>query len=52
MKQKDTFYLNEKGEVEFNKLCQSCSNKCKQSCNVTLVFCPKRNDKKVDSKKK
>jgi hypothetical protein len=29
-----------------NEVCRGCKEKCKQSCNVTVVYCPNKTNKK------
>jgi len=29
-----------------NKLCKGCKEKCKQSCKVTVVYCPNKTKQK------
>ena len=35
-----SFFINDKGRLEFNRQCRACLNACKQSFRVIVVFCP------------
>jgi len=35
------FYRNEKGEIEYNKLCIGCIHECKQSFRSEIIACKK-----------
>lgn len=47
--QKNDYYHDEKGEIKYNELCESCENNCKQSFRVVISWCPKL--KKKNKKK-
>ena len=34
-----SFYISEKGRIEFNKLCKACVNTCKQSFRSIILSC-------------
>ena len=34
------FFRNRAGRVQFNSVCRSCRNRCKQSFRAELVFLP------------
>ena len=33
------FFLNRAGRLQFNSVCRSCRNRCKQSFRVELISC-------------
>ena len=36
-----SLYLNNKGRVAYNKLCQKCVHICKQSFRTLIIECPR-----------
>lgn len=40
-----SYFTNDKGELEYYKLCEQCKNDCKQSFRISEIKCPKYNDK-------
>lgn len=34
------FLMNEQQQIEYNEICQECSNSCKQSFRCSIVQCP------------
>ena len=41
-------FINDKGRIEFNKLCRACVNLCKQSYRVILISCRNYKSKRSD----
>ena len=35
-----SFFMNDKGEIEYNKSCARCEGACKQSFRVEILCCP------------
>lgn len=35
------FFINEKGEIQYNTKCTKCPRKCKQSYRINKLKCPK-----------
>ena len=35
----ESFFINQKGRIEFNRLCRACVNACKQSHKAVILFC-------------
>jgi len=40
-----SFFINDKGRIEYNSLCRACVNDCKQS-HKAVVFCRKFKSKR------
>ena len=40
-KQELYLFLNDKGRVAYNKLCQKCVHICKQSFRTLIIECPR-----------
>ena len=40
MKREMAFFLDENGQIQYNKTCILCEKDCKQSFRVDLVACP------------
>ena len=34
-----SFFINNKGRIECNRLCRACVNACKQSHKAVVLFC-------------
>ena len=34
------FLMNDQQQIEYNEICQECSNTCKQSFRCSIVQCP------------
>lgn len=39
-----SYFMNDKGELEYYKLCEQCKNDCKQSFRISGIRCPKFSD--------
>ena len=35
-----SYFMNDKGELEYYKLCEQCKNDCKQSFRINGIMCP------------
>lgn len=35
------YFMNDKGELEYYKLCKQCKNECKQSFRISGIKCHK-----------
>ena len=40
-----SYFINDKGEQEYYKLCEQCKNDCKQRYQICGIMCLKYNDK-------
>lgn len=40
-KSEQEFYLNQKGEIQYNEKCYSCARECKQSHRANIISCNK-----------
>lgn len=38
---KNAYYRNDKGYIEYNELCEACNETCKQSYRSVIMLCPK-----------
>lgn len=47
---KQIFFRNNSGEIEYNEVCNSCPYNCKQSFKCTIVSCKFLKDKKKKRK--
>jgi len=36
-----SLFINEKGRIQFNRLCKACIRDCKQSHKAIIVACPR-----------
>jgi len=36
-----SLFINEKGRIEYNRLCKACIHDCKQTHKAIIVACPK-----------
>lgn len=36
----NSFYINDKGRIQYNDLCKKCRKDCKQSFRAQIVNCP------------
>ena len=36
-----SYFMNDKEELEYYKLCEQCKNDCKQSFRISGIKCPK-----------
>lgn len=36
-----SYFMNDKRELEYYKLCEQCKNDCKQSFGISGIRCPK-----------
>ncbi len=50
MNQKNDYFRDENDEIKYNELCETCSNKCKQSWRTQITWCPTLK-KKLNKKK-
>jgi hypothetical protein len=41
-----SFFLNEKGRIEYNRVCRACVHACKQSHKAIVLFCRKFKSKR------
>ena len=41
-----SFFINNKGRIEYNSLCRACVNACKQSHKAIILFCRKFKSKR------
>ena len=50
-KEEMSFYLKQNGKIEYNKKCNNCPEKCKQSFRAEILSCPKlkEEEKKDDT---
>lgn len=46
------FFINDKGRITYNELCEKCTNECKQSFRATVVECRKYTSKRSTVSKK
>lgn len=49
---KNVFYQNDKRELQYNKECENCPYKCKQSFRATIIQCKKTLEEKNRKKGK
>lgn len=42
---KNAYYRNDKGYIEYNELCEACNETCKQSYRSVIMLCPKLTEK-------
>ena len=48
MKKEMAFFINDKGYIQYNQICNQCERECKQSFRAELIACPlykKKEDK-------
>lgn len=45
---KDIYFRNKENKIQFNKLCETCPYKCKQSFRTQIVSCRRTKEKKGD----
>ena len=46
MKLEMSFFINNKGRIEYNSLCRACVNDCKQSHRAIILSCQKYKSKR------
>lgn len=44
-----SFYVNQKGEIEFNENCRNCPKDCKQSFRAKLLSCSKLREEEKEN---
>ena len=47
-----TLFLNERGHIQHNEICQQCSRECKQSFRAVLLSCSRFKETKEGRDKK
>ena len=45
-----SFYLNDRGRVNYNELCRKCQPGCKQSFRAVVIDCPRYLSKRAKKK--
>ena len=52
MNDKNLYYKNNNGEIQYNPQCVECPYECKQSFRSTIVVCKATNEQKKKVKRK
>ena len=47
-----SLFTNEKGEIQYHKICNQCPYPCKQAYKVEIQYCPRWTALKKDMRKK
>ena len=44
-----SFYVNQKGKIEYNESCRNCPEECKQSFRAELLSCSKLREEEKEN---